>query len=115
MAILFIILYRWGGESDWKTNYGCKDYAWMSDTEKVMRSYTNETDDSFIEYKDSALVWNYHDAGTYFGSLQANKMLDDLVSKLANKPVVVKKGKHIVEVQLQVHTYLSFPSLKSII
>lgn len=115
MTVLFIILYRWGGESDWKTNYGCEDYAWKSDAEKVMRSYTDETDYSFIEQKDSALVWNYHDAEPYFGSQQANKMLDDLRSKLANMPVVVKKGKHIVEVKLQVHTYLSSPSLKSII
>lgn len=40
-----------------------------------MKQYTESTDGSSIEVKDSALVWQYRDVDLGFGSLQAKKML----------------------------------------
>ncbi|XP_050879877.1 probable alpha,alpha-trehalose-phosphate synthase [UDP-forming] 9 isoform X2 [Lathyrus oleraceus] len=92
---------RWGGESYWKMNHVGTTYAWKSITESVMRSYTDATEGSYMEIRYSALEWNYHDAETDFGSQQGREMLELLGSELANEPVDVKKGKHIVEVKLQ--------------
>lgn len=73
-----------------------------------MKLYTEATDGSYIETKESALVWHHLDADPDFGSCQAMEMLDHLENVLANEPVVVKKGQHIVEVKPQVFMFSSF-------
>lgn len=73
----------------------------MQLAEPVMRSYTEATDGSGIERKESALVWHYQDADPGFGFSQAKEMLDHLESVLANEPVAVKSGQLIVEVKPQ--------------
>lgn len=72
-----------------------------------MRSYTEATDGSSIEVKESALVWHHQDADPDFGSCQAKELLDHLENVLANEPAVVKRGQHIVEVKPQVQGLLS--------
>lgn len=74
-----------------------------------MRSYTEATDGSSIETKESALVWHHQDADPDFGACQAKELLDHLENVLANDPVVVKRGQQIVEVLQQVYIFsLSF-------
>lgn len=76
----------------------------MQIAEPVMKLYTEATDGSSIERKESALVWQYRDADLGFGSSQAKEMLDHLESVLANEPVAAKSGQFIVEVKPQVYT-----------
>ncbi|XP_057442983.1 probable alpha,alpha-trehalose-phosphate synthase [UDP-forming] 9 [Lotus japonicus] len=92
---------RWGKESSWEMSHADTDFTWKRIAEPVMRSYTEATDGSYIETKESALVWHYYDAAPDFGSWQARELLDHLENVLANEPVVVKKGQHIVEVKPQ--------------
>lgn len=75
-----------------------------------MQLYTEATDGSYIETKESALVWHHQDADPDFGSWQASELLDHLENVLANEPVEVKRGHRIVEVKLQVCVFslLSF-------
>ena len=75
----------------------------------VMNLYTEATDGSSIETKESALVWHHQDADPGFGSSQAKELLDHLESVLANEPVTVKSGQFIVEVKPQVRSSISFP------
>lgn len=72
-----------------------------------MKLYTETTDGSTIEAKESALVWNYQFADPDFGSCQAKELLDHLESVLANEPVSVKSGLNIVEVKPQVSNIFS--------
>lgn len=78
------------------------DFDWKQIAEPVMQLYTETTDGSNIESKESALVWNYEFADRDFGSCQAKELLDHLESVLANEPVSVKSGPNIVEVKPQV-------------
>lgn len=78
------------------------DFGWMQMAEPVMQLYTESTDGSAMETKESALVWHHQDADPGFGSSQAKEMLDHLESVLANEPVSVKSGQFIVEVKPQV-------------
>ena len=55
-------------------------------------------DGSYIERKESAMVWHYKNAGD-FGQKQAKDMLEPLEKVLANLPVVVKHGQDVVEVK----------------
>ncbi|KAF5476842.1 hypothetical protein F2P56_003536 [Juglans regia] len=92
---------RWSRTSNWETNPIATDFDWKRIAEPVMTSYTEKTDGSYIEAKESALVWHHQDADPDFGSCQAKELLDHLENVLANEPVVVKRGQHIVEVKPQ--------------
>ncbi|CAL0330384.1 unnamed protein product [Lupinus luteus] len=92
---------RWSRDSQWETCGLNKDFDWKNIAEPVMAHYTEATDGSFIEQKESAMVWHHQEADPHFGSSQAKELLDHLESVLANEPVVVKRGQHIVEVKPQ--------------
>jgi trehalose 6-phosphate synthase/phosphatase len=75
-------------------------FEWKLVAEPVMQLYTESTDGSYIEYKESALVWHHRFADPDFGSWQAKEMQNHLESVLANEPVTVKSGAQIVEVMI---------------
>ena len=77
-------------------------FDWKKIVEPVMKHYTEATDGSYIERKETALVWHHQEADPDFGSWQAKELLDHLENVLANEPVAVKRGQHIVEVNPQV-------------
>ncbi|KAF1896554.1 hypothetical protein Lal_00034252 [Lupinus albus] len=91
----------WSQSEDWEICGKSTDFGWMQIAEPVMKLYTEATDGSSIEKKESALVWQYRDADLGFGSAQAKEMLDHLESVLANEPVAAKSGQFIVEVKPQ--------------
>ncbi|XP_043694931.1 alpha,alpha-trehalose-phosphate synthase [UDP-forming] 5-like [Telopea speciosissima] len=88
-------------DEEWETCVPVVDFDWKQIAEPVMQLYTEATDGSSIETKESALVWHYQYADPDFGSCQAKELLDHLESVLANEPVSVKSGQHIVEVKPQ--------------
>ncbi|XP_023736189.1 probable alpha,alpha-trehalose-phosphate synthase [UDP-forming] 7 [Lactuca sativa] len=92
---------RWCQDVEWETCGQSSDFGWMDMAKPVMKLYTESTDGSSIETKESALVWQYRDADPGFGFAQAKEMLDHLESVLANEPVAVKSGQYIVEVKPQ--------------
>ncbi|XP_078429241.1 trehalose-phosphatase/synthase 7 [Wolffia australiana] len=91
---------RWGRE-EWEVCGPAGDTGWFQMAEPVMKLYTESTDGSWIERKESAVVWHHQDADPGFGSSQAKELLDHLESVLANEPVAVKSGQFIVEVKHQ--------------
>jgi len=97
-----VFVCRWNRDEQWQIQNQTSEFGWMHMAEPVMKLYTEATDGSYIETKESALVWHHHDADPGFGSSQAKEMLDHLESVLANEPVSVKSGQHIVEVKPQV-------------
>lgn len=92
---------RWSKQSPWESSMIVTDFEWKKIVLPVMELYAEATDGSFIEYKESALVWHYQDSDHDFGACQSKELLDHLENVLANEPVVVKRGKHIVEVKPQ--------------
>ncbi|KAJ8479895.1 hypothetical protein OPV22_023622 [Ensete ventricosum] len=92
---------RWNKDAPWESCTLMTDFNWKKIAEPVMRLYMEATDGSSIEPKESALVWHHQEADPDFGSCQAKELLDHLENVLANEPVVVKRGQHIVEVKPQ--------------
>ncbi|KAK8495634.1 hypothetical protein V6N13_092861 [Hibiscus sabdariffa] len=92
---------RWSSDDEWEVCGQNSEFGWKEMAEPVMQLYTESTDGSSIESKESALVWHHQDADPGFGSSQAKEMLDHLESVLANEPVAVKAGRFIVEVKPQ--------------
>ncbi|MCL7042476.1 hypothetical protein MKW94_009150 [Papaver nudicaule] len=87
--------------AEWETHGPVADCSWKQIAEPVMKLYTETTDGSTIEDKETSLVWSYEDSDPDFGSCQAKELLDHLESVLANEPVSVKSGQTIVEVKPQ--------------
>lgn len=103
IIFLFVTLFgRWTKDSPWESCISFLDLDWKKIALPVMEHYTEATDGSSIEHKESALVWHHQEADPDFGAWQAKELLDHLESVLANEPVVVKRGQHIVEVKPQV-------------
>lgn len=94
-------------EEEWETCIPEVECCWKEIAEPVMQLYTETTDGSVIEDKETSMVWSYEDADPDFGSCQAKELLDHLESVLANEPVTVKSGQNIVEVKPQVCLFLS--------
>lgn len=92
---------RWTKQSPWESSVLGIDFEWKKIVRPIMELYAEATDGSSIEYKESALVWHYQDSDYDFGACQSKELLDHLENVLANEPVVVKRGKHIVEVKPQ--------------
>ncbi|KAK7348702.1 hypothetical protein VNO80_23323 [Phaseolus coccineus] len=92
---------RWNKDSEWEASHLSADLDWKKIVEPVMQLYTEATDGSNIEIKESGLVWHHQDADPDFGSCQAKELLNHLESVLANEPAVVTRGQHIVEVKPQ--------------
>ncbi|KAK8529141.1 hypothetical protein V6N13_102075 [Hibiscus sabdariffa] len=86
---------------EWETCVQVADCGWKQIAEPVMKQYMETTDGSYLEDKETALVWCYEDADPDFGSCQAKELLDHLESVLANEPVTVKSGQSFVEVKPQ--------------
>jgi trehalose 6-phosphate synthase/phosphatase len=93
---------RWKRDVEWTECVNAPHFEWKDIALPVMQLYREATDGSSIESKSSSIVWHYRDADPDFGSWQAKELLDHLESVLANEPVAVKSGQHIVEVKPQV-------------
>ncbi len=46
------------------------DFSWKAMTLPILKQYQESTDGSWIENKESALVWHYGDADPDFGNWQ---------------------------------------------
>lgn len=98
----FLFDHRWTKDSPWECSMSAVGFGWKKTALPVMGLYTEATDGSSIEEKESALVWHHQQADPDFGLCQAKELHDHLESVLANEPVVVKRGQNIVEVKPQV-------------
>ncbi|VAI32240.1 unnamed protein product [Triticum turgidum subsp. durum] len=88
-------------DAEWETCGLATDFSWKQIAEPVMKTYTETTDGSIIEDKETAIVWCYKDADRDFGSCQAKELHDHLESVLSNEPVSVKADLNYVEVKPQ--------------
>ncbi|KAL0925729.1 hypothetical protein M5K25_004096 [Dendrobium thyrsiflorum] len=88
-------------DAEWQKCIPAADCSWKQIAEPVMKLYTETTDGSFIEDKETSLVWSYEDADHDFGACQAKELFNHLESVLSNEPVSVKSGSNNVEVKPQ--------------
>ncbi|KAG8087509.1 hypothetical protein GUJ93_ZPchr0010g9373 [Zizania palustris] len=92
---------RWNRDSPWEACKLVTNFNWKNIGVPVMNHYNDATDGSYIEVKETSLVWHYDEADPDFGSCQAKELQDHLLNVLANEPVSVKSGHQIVEVNPQ--------------
>lgn len=87
------------GSTEWVHAQPGADLGWMEVAGPILASYQDQTDGSFVEGKESSLVWHYRDADPDFGAWQAKELLDHLEDVLASEPAEVVTGPLCVEVK----------------
>lgn len=93
---------RYQASHEWENQSGGHaDLGWKDMVIPILQVYTEATDGSYLDVKESALVWHYKDADPDFGRWQAKELLDHLEGMLSNEAVVVTVGQAIVEVKPQ--------------
>lgn len=76
----------------WETLVPETDRTWRSLAVTIMEVYTSRTHGSYIEETEMKVLWQYRDADTEFGSLQAKELEDHLSKYLRSFPVDVLHG-----------------------
>jgi len=92
---------RTAGDS-WETGSpsgGQAEIEWRAVARPIMESYTESTDGSYIQDKESSLVWHFRDADPDFGSWQAKELVEHLEGLLVGAPVEVHSASTVVEVK----------------
>lgn len=63
--------YRKSHGTEWEAKANIADSSgWKALCEPVLQSYTDSTDGSHVEVKESAVVWHFRDADHDFGNWQ---------------------------------------------
>lgn len=63
-----------------------------------MYAYKNKTEGSFIEEKESSIIWNYRDTDFEFGQMQAKELRQQINDVFQNFPIEILETKHTVQV-----------------
>eukprot|EP00240_Pyramimonas_obovata_P000164 CAMPEP_0118931200 /NCGR_PEP_ID=MMETSP1169-20130426/7621_1 /TAXON_ID=36882 /ORGANISM="Pyramimonas obovata, Strain CCMP722" /LENGTH=1226 /DNA_ID=CAMNT_0006873671 /DNA_START=433 /DNA_END=4113 /DNA_ORIENTATION=- len=73
---------------------------WLESVQLVFDYFCERTPRSFVETRETSLVWNYKYADPEFGMIQARDLLQHLVTgPISNAPVDVIQGQKSVEVR----------------
>lgn len=76
----------------WETLVSETDRTWRSLAVTIMEVYTSRTHGSYIEETEMKVLWQYREADTEFGSLQAKELEDHLAKYLRSFPVDILHG-----------------------
>jgi trehalose 6-phosphate synthase/phosphatase len=80
------------GKRRWETLVPETNRTWRSLAVTIMEVYTSRTHGSYIEETEMKVLWQYRDADTEFGSLQAKELEDHLEKLLHTFPVDILHG-----------------------
>jgi trehalose-6-phosphatase len=64
--------FRRAGSLEWDTRSSVEEMTWRSIVGPILQQYTESTDGTYVEKKESAFVWHYAAADPDFGSLQVH-------------------------------------------
>lgn len=73
--------------------------TWKMIAMPILETYTEATDGSFVQDKESAVVWHFNNADPDFGVWQSKELLAHLEDLLVGYPVDVHIGNFTVEIK----------------
>jgi trehalose 6-phosphate synthase/phosphatase len=82
---------RWPGSEQWQVTHSVKANEWKPIALELIQQYTDCTDGSYVEDKESAIVWHYEAADPEYGRMQASELAKFLESVLSLYHVDVVK------------------------
>ena len=96
--------YRWnskGGKTakDWSTLLKDDDCSWIELVRSIMKNFTESTEGSFIEEKDSMIIWNYSKLSPDYGLGQMKELNSLLKEVFRNFDIEINMRKGKLEVK----------------
>lgn len=82
---------RWPGSEHWQITHSVDASEWKPIALELLQQYTERTDGSYVEDKESAVVWHFEAADVEFGRMQASELLKFLQNVLSLYHVDVVK------------------------
>ncbi|BDA46931.1 probable alpha,alpha-trehalose-phosphate synthase [UDP-for [Coccomyxa sp. Obi] len=87
-------------DSNWNNLLEVSKKDWMESVKLVFDYFCERTPRSFVELRETSVVWNYKYADVEFGRLQARDLLQHLwTGPISNAPVDIVQGAKSVEVR----------------
>jgi len=86
------------GHHEWERWDRDVSYAWKDEIRQILRLYEQSTPGSWIEEKQTSLVWHHRKTDPEFGTWKAHQLTHELGTMMANEPVKIRQGRKIVEV-----------------
>jgi trehalose-6-phosphatase len=74
---------------------------WKNEVLSILQTFTERTDGSYVEKKETGMTWHYRDADPDFGVFQAKDLYGHLEIVLANTPTDILFDNKKIEVKLQ--------------
>lgn len=85
---------------EWSNIVDDVDMSWKQDVREIFTYYTERTQGSFIENKNSSITWHYRLADAVYGEFQAKECQNHLENAIVSKlPVEILVGKKNLEVR----------------
>ena len=91
--------YRPGGGLPWQRSVHV-DGRWKGQVREVLDLFVERIPGSFIEEKDSAVVWHWRSADPTIGADAARELIEAMTAMTANTDLIVLPGSRIVEVKV---------------
>ena len=86
-------------EEDFRQSIKVYDWSWKESVMKILQGFTEKTEGSYINEKDTMLSWVYKNSDVYFGYLQANEITTHLENILAGTSLIATHGKGYVDIK----------------
>lgn len=83
--------------SKWRSLVTTQIQRWYPTAWQMMKDYSSRVPESHVERKKYAIVWHFRESPATFASYMALKLAEELAAGLANQPVEILAGNHIVE------------------
>jgi len=89
------------GQKEWSSLYKHEDInlEWMKDVEPILQHVESRTPGSFVELKESSLVFHYRNADPDYGVWQANELKLHLEMAFNSRPMEIIRGKKVIEIR----------------
>lgn len=89
------VFYKLPGADEWAHTVDTSKRDWMGGVQEVVDYFMERTPRSFVETRETSVVWNYKYADVEFGRLQARDLLQHLwTGPISNAPVDIVQVGH---------------------
>jgi trehalose 6-phosphate synthase/phosphatase len=72
-------------------------YGWKDQILNILRRYEQSTPGSFVEEKETSLVWHYRNTDPEFGAWKAHQLAVELGAVMESESVAIRHGRKIIE------------------
>ena len=88
---------------NWESVYR-NNLNWQNEILKIIQGVTDNTPGSFIEKKETAVVWHYRNSDKWLAELRVAQLINKLISPCTKRHLQLMKGNKIVEVKPSEYT-----------